>query len=106
MIEANGSADFLRAMIAVFAERVWVRIFALQFRGKVTALILALCNETKMFHISARSIRSTTFSGSGASFWLWRYDTLMSTVTHAGTFFAATNTISFHGAPGRSKNVV
>lgn len=41
MIEANGSAEFLREIAREFASRDWLRLFSMRFDNKLVAVILA-----------------------------------------------------------------
>jgi CelD/BcsL family acetyltransferase involved in cellulose biosynthesis len=43
MIEANGAERFLREAASRFASRGWLRIFAVRFGSRVTAVLLAFC---------------------------------------------------------------
>jgi len=49
MIQANGSAEFLRDVARDFASRDMLRFFSLHFQSKIVALIVAFSYEKTMF---------------------------------------------------------
>lgn len=49
MIEANGSAEFLRAVAAEFAAGGMLRFFSIRYQGKVAALVMALLYSNRVF---------------------------------------------------------
>lgn len=49
MIEANGSAEFLRAVAAEFAGGGMLRFFSIRYQGKVAALVMAFLYSNRVF---------------------------------------------------------
>lgn len=61
-IEANGAETFLREAASVFASRGWLRIFAVRFGSRVTAVLLAFCYSGNIFpYLSAFDPRNQSF---------------------------------------------
>lgn len=48
-IESNHAAEFLRAAAEIFARRDWLRIFSVQFKARIAAIVVAFRNQSTIF---------------------------------------------------------